>query len=149
LPHELTFVRNHDIVLLQETFAREDADLLELPGFYSHHTRALPRQGSRNIWGLSSYFRTETFADGFWIKTFSPVDWLLISRWKRDQGSGIMVLNIYIPAHTRGFTAPEIAILRQTLEDLLSTHPGDIFLIAGDFNFDRYDSNILPAGMAK
>jgi hypothetical protein len=60
-----------------------------------------------------------------------------------------MVINAYVPAHTRGFTASEIAILQQTLKDLLSTHPGDIFLIAGDFNFDGFENNILPTGMAK
>jgi hypothetical protein len=87
--------------------------------------------------------------DGFWVKTFSPVDWILISTWKRDQAAGITVVNVYLPAHTRGFTAHEAAILRQTVEDLLSTHPGDIFFISGDFNFDRFQSNTLPTGVAK
>jgi exonuclease III len=140
-PSELKYLRDHDIVLLQETFSREDADLLELPGFYSHHMRALPRPGCRNIWGISSFFRVDAFQDGFWVKVFSPVEWLLISRWKTPAVTGITVLNVYVPIHTSGYTAADAALLQQTIEDLLSNSPGDMFVIGGDFNHDRFKTN--------
>jgi hypothetical protein len=66
LPNEIAFLRSHDVVLLQETFSREDVELLELSGFSSHHARALPGQSEdrRNIWGLSSFFRLSSSATG-------------------------------------------------------------------------------------
>jgi hypothetical protein len=130
-------------------FAKADSDLLELEGFYSHHARAIPRPGSRNVWGLSSYFRTAAFVDGFWVKIFTSVEWILVSRWKSAATTGITVINMYIPAHTRGFVAHDIDILRSTFDDLVVTFPGDFFIVAGDFNFDRYKRNNLKTGMAK
>lgn len=149
LPHEVSFLGSHDIVLLQETFAKDDVELFELRGYYSHHTRALPRPGCRNVWGLSSFFRTLVFADGFWVKIFSPADWILVSRWKPSHQAGIVVVNVYVPVHTAGFAAYDIQILRSTVEDLVTTYPGDFFIICGDFNFDRFESNSLRSGMAK
>jgi exonuclease III len=138
LPNELAFLREHDIVLLQETFSREDRFLLELNGFYSHHQRAIPGQGRRNVWGLSSFFKVTKFADGFWTKVFSPVDWLLISRWTPKDAPGIFVFNTYVPAHTAGIDPNEISALKSTLEELVCLYPGDTFLLAGDFNLDRF-----------
>jgi exonuclease III len=137
LPHEISFLKEHDVVLLQETFARSDSELLELSGFFSHHQRALPGNGYRNIWGVSSYFRQAAFADGFWTRVFSPVDWLLISRWQPGSEPGLVVLNVYIPVHTAGMTAIDASILRETLVELVSVYPGDSFIVAGDFNFAR------------
>ncbi len=148
-PNEVSFIRSHDIVLLQETFARDDHDLLELQGFYSHHARALPRSGSRNVWGLSSYFKVETFADGFWTKSFSPVDWLLISRWKSRASTGVTVFNVYLPVHTSGISVNEVLVLQQTFSDLLSLYPGDIFLLGGDFNHDRFKGDVSATGIQK
>jgi exonuclease III len=148
LPSEVAFLANQDIVLLQETFAREDSELLEIRGFYSHHSRALPRPGGRNVWGLSSYFKTSTFAAGFWVKIFVPADWILVSRWKTENSAGLMVVNAYIPAHTSGFAAHDVATLRETIGDLLTNFPGDVFVIGGDFNLDRFRDDVSNA-MAK
>ncbi|MCU0401470.1 MAG: endonuclease/exonuclease/phosphatase family protein [Algoriphagus sp.] len=148
-PAELNFLRGHDIVLLQETFSRDNSELLELRGFYSHHARALPRPGSRNVWGLSLFFRVDAFSDGFWVKIFSPVEWLLISRWKTSSVTGVTVINVYIPAHTSGFSATDLAIMQQTIEDLLSNSPGDMFVIGGDFNYDRFKPDDGVRGLQK
>jgi exonuclease III len=139
LPHEVSYLASHDIVLLQETFSREDGELFELRGFYSHHQRALPRPGGRNIWGLSSFFKTTAFTDGFWLKIYSAADWLLISRWKSPgRAAGIMVINVYIPIHTSGFASHDVSLLRTTTGDLLTQFPGDIFILGGDFNLDCF-----------
>jgi exonuclease III len=139
LPSEVAFLRSHDVILLQETFSREDAELMELCGFVSHHARALPGQSEerRNIWGLSSFFRVEKFSDGYWEHLYSPLDWVICSRWKSPSSTGLIVVNVYIPLHTRGFQADDISTLQSTFEDLLSTFPGDAFVVAGDFNVDR------------
>jgi exonuclease III len=139
LPNEIAFLRSHDIVLLQETFTRDDAEFLELRDFSSHHARALPGQSEdrRNIWGLSSFFRVESFCDGYWEQLYSPMDWLICSRWKSPSNSGLIVLNAYIPLHTRGIKPDDVQMLLSTFEDLLSTFPGDSFVVAGDFNVDR------------
>ncbi len=139
LHHEIAFLRSHDVVLLQETFTRDDSELLELHGFTSHHARALPGQSEdrRNIWGLSSFFRVDKFSDGYWEHLYSPLDWVICSRWKSPSSSGMIVVNAYIPLHTRGIKAEDVSTLQSTFEDLLLTFPGDAFVVAGDFNVDR------------
>jgi hypothetical protein len=112
---------------------------LELHGFTSHHARALPGQSEdrRNIWGLSSFFRVDKFSDGYWEHLYSPLDWVICSRWKSPSSSGMIVVNAYIPLHTRGIKAEDVSTLQSTFEDLLLTFPGDAFVVAGDFNVDR------------
>ena len=64
LPSEIRFIRSHDIAFLQETFSRDPLDLLELRDFYSHHVEAKPSVRGRNHWGLSSFFRRDSFKNG-------------------------------------------------------------------------------------
>ena len=64
LPAETRYLRSHDVVFLQETFSREDLELLELKGFYSHHLKAKPSIRGRNHWGVSSFFRHDAFKNG-------------------------------------------------------------------------------------
>ncbi len=149
LPFEVAYLRSFDIVLLQETFSRADNELLELHGFYSHHSRAVPRQNCRNVWGLSSYFPTESFEDGYWKTLFSPIEWALVSRWQPGPASGIVVVNVYIPAHTRGFNACDVLLLKHLVEDLITLFPGDVFLVGGDFNLDPFQSSPLQTAMSK
>jgi hypothetical protein len=92
--------------------------------------------------------KTSTFAAGFWVKIFVPADWILVSRWKTENSAGLMVVNAYIPAHTSGFAAHDVATLRETIEDLLTNFPGDVFAIGGDFNLDRFRDDVSNA-MAK
>jgi exonuclease III len=99
-PAEQTFIAQHDVVLLQETFSRDDKDLFELRGFLGHHARAIPTD-RRNRWGQSTLFRTSTFADGFLERLPSPCDWLLLSRWRQPGCAGLIVMNVYIPLHSR------------------------------------------------
>ncbi len=101
LPSELKFLEQHDVILLQETFAREDNELLELRGFLGNHARAVPTDQNRNRWGLSSLFRITTFADGFVERLPSPCDWILPSRWRQPGSPGLIVINLYIPVHSR------------------------------------------------
>jgi exonuclease III len=100
LPSVTNYLGKHDVVLLQETFSYEDKDLLELRGFLGHHARAIPGD-RRNLWGLSTLFRTRTFADGFLEKVFSPCDWVLVSRWRQPGLPGLTIVNIYAQLHSR------------------------------------------------
>ncbi len=100
LPAIVSFIADHDLVLLQETFSYKDEELFELRGFLGHHARALPVDGSRNMWGLSTLFRTRSFSDGFLERISSPCDWVLVSRWRQPGQPGLMVLNIYAPLHS-------------------------------------------------
>ena len=61
---------------------------------------------------------------------------MLISRWYRGNSTGLIVVNVYLPAHTRGFTPAEVTLLQVTFEDLVKRFPGDKFIFGGDFNFD-------------
>jgi exonuclease III len=101
LPSEINYWRSHDLVLLQETFANTVEECVELRGFMGHHAVAVPGQGRRGVWGLTTLFKTSTFAEGFWEKLLSPCDWMLISRWSVPRKPGLVVLNIYMPAFTR------------------------------------------------
>jgi exonuclease III len=100
LPSVVQFIQGHDVILLQETFAYDDKDLFELQGFLSHHVRALPGT-RRNLWGLSTLFRTRSFADGFLEKIDSSLEWVLVSRWRQPGFPGLLVVNIYAPLHSR------------------------------------------------
>jgi exonuclease III len=99
-PSEQRFFAQHDLILLQETFSREENELFELRRFLGHHARAIPTD-RRNRWGLSTLFRTTTFADGFLEQLPSPCDWLLLSRWRQPGCPGLIVMNIYAPLHSR------------------------------------------------
>ena len=73
----------------------------------------------------------------WFIELFSPCDWILISRWDRENSTGLIFLNVYVPVHTRGFTPSEVSLLTSTFEDLVLRFPGDKFVMGGDFNLDR------------
>jgi hypothetical protein len=90
-----------------------------------------------------------SFADGFWKTIFSPVEWALVSRWNPEPATGITVLNVYIPAHTRGFDSGEILLLRALLEDLVTMFPGDIFVVGGDFNIDLLRDQMAAGAIPK
>jgi hypothetical protein len=66
-----------------------------------------------------------------------------------DNSSGLVVLNIYIPAFTRGVTALDLLPLKSTLEDLLVPFPGDSFILAGDFNNDRFEADTSTSAIMK
>jgi exonuclease III len=100
LPSVVKFIQGHDVILLQETFAYDDKELFELQGFLSHHGRALPGT-RRNLWGLSTLFRTRAFADGFLEKIDSAMEWVLVSRWRQPGLPGLLIVNIYAPLHSR------------------------------------------------
>jgi hypothetical protein len=100
LPAATNILQQHDVVLLQETFAYEDSELLELRGFLGHHARAIPGV-RRNLWGLTTLFRTSSFSDGYLEKVHSPCDWILLSRWRQPGSPGLMIINIYAPIHSR------------------------------------------------
>lgn len=113
LPTQRAFLSGHDVILLQETFAYDDAELFELPGFLGHHARAIPTGNSRHRWGLTTLFRTSTFADGYLEKLFSPCDWLLASRWRQPGLPGLIVLNVYVPLHSRSiFNFKKVLVVR-------------------------------------
>jgi hypothetical protein len=101
LPAEQSFFAQHDVILLQETFAYDDNDLFELVGYLGHHARAIPTDHGRNIWGQTTLFRTTSFADGFLEKLYSPCDWVLVSRWRQEGVPGLIVMNVYVPLHSR------------------------------------------------
>ena len=85
------------------------------------------------------YIRDYNFCFCFplFLEIFSACDWILISRWDRENSTGIIFLNIYVPSHTRGFTAGEVLLLKFSFEDLIRRFPGDKFIFGGDFNLDR------------
>jgi hypothetical protein len=105
LPSEREFLREHDVVFLQETYSRENS-LLDLAGFRSHHSLARQSTGPKPFWGLLTFFRTALFDQGYIKREYSPCDWLLISRWMRGPAQpGIVFLNIYLSV---GTTYPEM-----------------------------------------
>jgi exonuclease III len=150
LPAEREFLREHDVVFLQETYSRENS-LLDLSDFRSHHSLARQSTGPKPFWGLSTFFRTSSFVHGYIKREYSPCDWILVSRWTRGSAQpGIVFLNIYVPIHTSGFTPGEVSILTQCVSDLVQQYPGDKFVLGGDFNLDQarfHSQRIKPAGL--
>jgi exonuclease III len=57
------WLRELDVIYLQETYSLSDESVLELPGYLAHHSLAL-YTGRRPSRGVSTLFRIEAFVDG-------------------------------------------------------------------------------------
>lgn len=136
-PRVLALLFSASVVLLQETFETEDPGFSP-PGFIRFANKATATAG-RPSKGISSLFLQSKFAGGAFTNLDLGIDWLLITRWV-PQGSarGVVFVNVYIPRHSSGFAPPDIGTFFQACDDLLTDFPGDGFLIAGDFNFNRF-----------
>jgi exonuclease III len=134
---ELTFLSSFDIIFLQETFTGSIESALDIPGFIPHHQlgRSAPR-GTR--WGLSTFLKIDAFVGGVICRIPSPVDWLVASRWRMDTNLGLLLVNVYLPVHTDGFSPTGSQQALSFIKTLRLDFPGDGLLIGGDLNVDRW-----------
>jgi hypothetical protein len=47
-------------------------------------------------------------------------------------------MKIYMPIFSAGISEAEIRLVEQTFSDVEADFPGDIILLGGDFNLDRW-----------
>ncbi len=61
-----------------------------------------------------------------------------MSRWSRPLQPGAIFVNTYLPIHSDGITRTEVIAFRDFILDLMTSNPGDAFLLGGDLNFDPW-----------
>jgi exonuclease III len=133
----LTFLAGFDIVLLQETYSATNEDVLSLAGFIPHHQLARPTT-RRAVWGVTTFFRIDSFVGGIIRRIPSPVDWMIVSRWQHTSDVGLIVVNIYHAIHSDGFSQSDTQTALAFLVSLQNDFPADGFLMGGDLNVDRW-----------
>jgi hypothetical protein len=125
------------VVSFQETFSTEDVLPFELDGFMAYHTPA--RYTTRRPqWGMTSLFKIRLFVGGRLSQLPTPCEWIQLNRWTRRSGLGVLFLNVYVPAHSRGRTVTDVSLLATLFDDLAQSFPGDIIICGGDLNVDRW-----------
>jgi hypothetical protein len=136
MDNERCFLAGFDVVFLQETFSGSLEDTLELDGFIPHHQLGRPTL-RRYQWGLSTFLRINAFVGGIIRRLPCPVDWIVVSRWQRSTDVGLMLINVYLPVHSDGFSSHDSNAALAFIESLRVDFPGDSFLLGGDLNVDR------------
>ncbi len=131
-------VQAPDILCLQETWAASSTEQLSIHDYVSFHANAQPSLGPRPVGGVSTYLKMETFKSGRLVRIVTPVWWALTVRWIREDGPGLLVINVYTARHTQGVDASEFETFFEFVEDLRAENGADRVLIAGDMNVDRF-----------
>ncbi len=138
--NDLQFLASFDVIFLQETYSGTAEAVLDIDGFIPHHQlgRPTPRRPNHHQWGVSTLMKIEAFVGGVIRRIPSPVDWLVVSRWCQSSDVGIVMVNIYLPVHSDGFTSTDSQAALSFIETLRSDFPADAILLGGDFNVDRW-----------
>jgi exonuclease III len=143
-----SWLGDYDVIFLQETYSTTDDNVIQLSGYLGHHSLAA-YTGRRPSRGVSSLFRIESFVDGALQRITTPFDWVVASRWAAAQQPGLTFINVYLPVHTRGkdtnrklVAQTDLNVFRDFVADLISSNPGDSFLMGGDMNFDPWRSEL-------
>jgi hypothetical protein len=126
-----------DVIFLQETLVSDDSEQLVLRDYIAFHEAALPSQG-HNVMGLSSFFHLTRFSGGSLEKLSSSLPWTLVVRWSPDSGPGLVFVNVYVAIHTRGTLASDVEEFGVMLADLRASFGADEFIIAGDWNVNKF-----------
>jgi hypothetical protein len=131
------FLGEFDVIFLQETYSGAPESVVDLEGYIPHHQLGRPTL-RRFQWGLSTLMRITSFVGGSIRRIASPVDWMVISRWQRTTDVGLLLINVYLPAHSDGFGVSDASAALAFIDSLRTDFRGDSFLIGGDINVDRY-----------
>lgn len=131
-----SYVRS-DVILLQETWVTEECDQLVLRDYIAFHEAAVPSQ-KRGVMGLSSFFDIKKFSGGTLEQLPSSLKWVLPVRWCPHEGQGVIFVNIYAAIHTSGCIPSDIEEFAQMLRDLQASFGADEFVLAGDWNIDKF-----------
>ncbi len=139
-----SWLRQHDVIYLQETYSTSEENVFQLPGYLGHHSLAA-YTGRRPSRGVSTLFRIESFVEGALQRVTTPFDWMVVSRWAAMQQPGLTFINVYLPVHTGGqdntrklVSQTDLNVFRDFVLDLISSNPGDSFLMGGDMNYDPW-----------
>jgi hypothetical protein len=137
---DIEFLSAFDIIFLQETYSGSFETVLDIAGYIPHHQlgRPTPRRVYHHQWGVSTLLRIEAFVGGVIRRIPSPVDWLVASRWCPGTDVGLLMINIYLPAHSEGFSLVESQSALGFIESLRSDFPADGLVLGGDLNVDHW-----------
>ncbi len=135
--HERDFLASFDVVLLQETFSLSLDAAHDIPGFIPHHQ--LGRYTTRRPqWGVSTLWRIDAIVGGTLLRVSCPFEWIVVSRWKMPTDIGLLVVNVYLPVHSEGFSKPEAENALGYLRTLRADFRTDFFILGGDLNVDPW-----------
>jgi hypothetical protein len=81
--------------------------------------------------------RITSFMGGSIRRIPCPVDWIVVSRWQLSTDVGLMLINVYLPIHSKSFTSHDSNTTLAFIESLHLDFRGDSFLLGGDINIDR------------
>jgi exonuclease III len=126
-----------DVIFLQETYLGTPESVVDLDGYIPHHQLGRPTL-RRYQWGLSTLMHITSFVGGSIRRIDCPVDWMIVSRWQRSTDVGLLMINVYFPAHSDGFSANDANAARAFIDSLRRDFNSDSFVIGGDLNVDRY-----------
>ncbi len=73
-----SWLRQHDVIYLQETYSTSDENVFQLPGYLGHHSLAA-YTGRRPSRGVSILFRIESFVEGALQRVTTPFDCATLS----------------------------------------------------------------------
>ncbi len=136
------FLAEFDVIFLQETFSGTPESVVDFDGFIPHHQLGRPTL-RRFQWGLSTLMKITSFVGGSIRRIACPVDWMIVSRWQRSTDVGLMLINVYLPVHSDGFSDSDSSTALAFIDSLRVDFRGDNFLIGGDLNVDRYHMTLL------
>jgi exonuclease III len=141
-----------DVIFLQETWIADESEQLVVRDYIAFHEAAVPSNG-HNVMGLSSFFRLPTFSGGTMEQLQSPLAWALAVRWLSTNGKGVIFINVYAAIHTAGCLQTDVEEFGNFLGELRASFGADEFVIAGDWNLDKFRRprpvNVLERAMLK
>lgn len=134
-------IANADIVCVQEALATDECLNALLVGFVAHAAPAV-RTGGRPSGGLMSFFRTATFGAARLSQLPVTHPAFIASRVSpNDVDIGLVVINVYIPAHDGSSTPAIYEELTENLITLWTAFPADSFLVQGDLTLSVFVSS--------
>jgi hypothetical protein len=137
LTPELHYLKQFDIVILQETFTTSPENGIDLTGFIPFHVVGRSTGGCR-LWRLSTLLKIDTFVGGTLKQVHSPMDWIQVTRWRTDSDRGILIVDIYVAVHTASFAAADTRAALDYIVSLRADFPADCFLMGGDMYVDGW-----------
>ncbi len=128
MENEQRFLARFDVIFLQETYSGAQDSVFDLDGYIPHHQFGRPTL-RRYQWGVSTLMRISSFVGGSIRRISCPVDWMVISRWQRSTDIGLTLINVYLPAHSEGFSRQDANSALSFIDSLRLDFPGDSFFV--------------------
>lgn len=142
-PQALAFAINHDVICLQETFEVGIPRLFRPNGYLCNYLAA-KTTGGRPSGGLLCLINLSKFPGLQILNVQTPESWILATEWWGNEIGRNLLLNVYLPRHSQGFSTGSIASLRRFVLDCRSRFPTHQLVLCGDWNADFHRPRQSP-----